>query len=184
MSILTGNQIKESVDSADILINPFDPSKLNPNSMNMTLSGDMLRFVRTKESRIRIDSASPPPESAYEPCPLVQSPSGRAAFKIIPGDLYLGSTKEVAGSSKFVPCIEGRSSFARLGLSIHITAGFGDIGFFGTWTLEISSIYETYIYPGQEICQIYFMTVEGKAETKYRGKYCQQDGPTIAESTK
>jgi dCTP deaminase len=67
--------------------------------------------------------------------------------------------------------LEGRSSVGRLGLFVHITAGFGDIGFRGFWTLEISSIQPVRIYPGVQICQIFYHTVEGEFTEYKSGKY-------------
>lgn len=54
-----------------------------------------------------------------------------------PHKLYLGRTNEFTKTEGFVPMLEGRSSTGRLGLFIHVTAGFGDVGFAGYWTLEI-----------------------------------------------
>jgi dCTP deaminase len=53
-----------------------------------------------------------------------------------PNTLYLGRTNEFTKTDRYVPMLEGRSSTGRLGLFIHVTAGFGDIGFAGYWTLE------------------------------------------------
>ena len=50
--------------------------------------------------------------------------------------------------------LEGRSSIGRLGLFIHVTAGFGDVGFNGYWTLEMFCVQPIRIYAGVEICQI------------------------------
>lgn len=80
-------------------------------------------------------------------------------FILEPGKLYLGRTMEYTKTDKFVPMLEGRSSIGRLGISIHSTAGFGDIGFCGYWTLEISCVQPVRIYPGVEICQIYYHTI-------------------------
>lgn len=66
---------------------------------------------------------------------------------------------EYTETHKFVPMLEGRSSVGRLGISIHSTAGFGDIGFCGYWTLEISCVQPVRIYSGVDICQIYYHTV-------------------------
>ncbi len=73
--------------------------------------------------------------------------------------------------------LEGRSSIGRLGLFIHITAGFGDVGFCGYWTLEISCVHPVRIYPGVEICQIFYHIIEGDYE-KYNsnGKYQNNQG--------
>ena len=56
---------------------------------------------------------------------------------LAPNKLYLGRTNEYTKTDKYVPMLEGRSSTGRLGLFIHVTAGFGDVGFAGYWTLEI-----------------------------------------------
>ena len=67
--------------------------------------------------------------------------------------------------------IEGRSSIGRLGIFIHITAGFGDVGFSGYWTLEIFCIKPIIIYPNVEIAQLYYHTIDGDYEEYNSGKY-------------
>ena len=67
--------------------------------------------------------------------------------------------------------IEGRSSIGRLGLFIHVTAGFGDIGFHGYWTLEMYCIHPIKIYPDIEICQIYYHAIKGDYDLYLNGKY-------------
>lgn len=102
---------------------------------------------------------------------------------LYPGIHYLGSTNERTIVNGFVPKIDGRSSIGRLGLSVHITAGFGDNGFDGTWTLEITVEEPLKIYPNEEICQISFETACGDSnnpENIYRGRYYQQEGPTAS----
>jgi dCTP deaminase len=64
-----------------------------------------------------------------------------------------------------------------MGISVHITAGFGDIGFNGTWTLEITAVHPVRVYADVEICQIAFHTVVGNAMVRYAGKYNNQTGP-------
>jgi len=88
--------------------------------------------------------------------------------------LYLGTTLEIAGSNCCVPFIEGRSSVGRLGISIHVTAGFGDVGFIGRWTLEISVIHPIRVYAGVEICQIAFTDIVGEFDL-YTGRYANQN---------
>jgi hypothetical protein len=53
---------------------------------------------------------------------------------------------------------------------VHVTAGFGDIGFCGQWTLEISVIKPIKIYSRIECCQIYYNTIHGDI-INYNGKY-------------
>ena len=67
--------------------------------------------------------------------------------------------------------LEGRSSVGRLGIFIHATAGFGDVGFDGYWTLELSCVQPVRIYPGVEICQIYYHTIDGEYVPYRSGKY-------------
>ena len=93
-------------------------------------------------------------------------------FDLHPGQLYLGRTVERTETHNLVPMLEGRSSVGRLGLFVHVTAGFGDVGFCGFWTLELFAVHPIRIYPNLPICQIFYHTVQG-AITEYRsgGKY-------------
>lgn len=93
---------------------------------------------------------------------------------LYPGVLYIGRTNELVATDKFIPMINGRSSGGRLGLSVHICAGFGDIGFRGTFTLEISVVEPLIIYPDMEIAQVCFHTPCGKVDRLYKGKYAGQ----------
>jgi dCTP deaminase len=90
--------------------------------------------------------------------------------------LYLGRTIEHTRTDKLVPMLEGRSSIGRLGLFIHVTAGFGDVGFSGFWTLEIFCVQPIRIYPGVEICQIYYHAIEGDYDLYESGKYQNNTG--------
>ena len=91
-----------------------------------------------------------------------------------PQKLYLGRTIERTATDKYVPMLEGRSSVGRLGLFIHITAGFGDIGFDGFWTLEIFCVQPIKIYANLEICQIFYHTIDGDYDL-YRSKKYQSN---------
>jgi dCTP deaminase len=93
-------------------------------------------------------------------------------LELDPNRLYLGRTIERTETHNLVPMLEGRSSVGRLGLFVHVTAGFGDVGFCGFWTLEMYAIQPVRIYAGVEICQIFYHTVEGEVrEYKQSGKY-------------
>ena len=93
-----------------------------------------------------------------------------------PGKLYLGRTVEHTKTDSYVPMLEGRSSVGRLGMFVHVTAGFGDVGFNGYWTLEIFVVEPLIIYPEVEICQIYFHTIEGEYQSYVSGKYQNNSG--------
>lgn len=91
-----------------------------------------------------------------------------------PGKLYLGRSNEYTKFDGFVPLLVGLDEFAALGIEIHITAGFGDNGFNGTWTLEITCTNKTIIYPNMIIGKLYNIPVIGDDSIKYRGKYFGQ----------
>ena len=99
-----------------------------------------------------------------------------SGLRLEPGRLYLGRTREFTRTEGFVPMLEGRSSVGRLGLFIHVTAGFGDVGFAGYWTLEIFCVQPIVIYPGVELCQIYYHTIQGDYEPYRSGKYQNNQG--------
>ena len=97
-----------------------------------------------------------------------------------PGVLYIGRTVERTWSDKFIPMINGRSSGGRLGISVHVCAGFGDIGFDGTWTLEITVVEPIRIYANTDIAQVCYFKPCGKVGKLYRGRYYKQEEATAS----
>ena len=154
--ILSGHEIRRRLGD-DIQIKPFDESRLNPNSYNLTLHDELMVYEEVvldmaKANRVRRLEV---PEEG-----LVLSPN----------QLYLGRTVEWTATHNLVPQIEGRSSVGRLGLFVHVTAGFGDVGFCGYWTLEMFAVQPVRIYPGVPICQIFYHELTG-AFDEYDSKY-------------
>jgi dCTP deaminase len=160
--ILSGKEILKRLGK-DILIDPFDHGRLNPNSYNLRLSDQLLVY----DTEI-LDMAKPNPFSR------ITIPEEGMVLE--PGRLYLGRTLEYTATHNLVPMLEGRSSVGRLGLFIHVTAGFGDVGFQGYWTLEILCVQPVRIYAGVDICQIYYHTIEGEFEEYKSGKYQNNTG--------
>ena len=101
-------------------------------------------------------------------------------YVLQPGVLYIGRTIERTWTDDFIPMINGRSSGGRLGISIHICAGFGDIGFDGTWTLEITAVEPVRIYANTEIAQVCFFKPCGKVKKLYNGRYFGQEDATAS----
>jgi dCTP deaminase len=154
--ILSGQAIRQRLGS-DIVIDPFDESQLNPNSYNLTLHDELMVYEEVvldmaKANRVR---RLPIPEDG-----LVLNPF----------QLYLGRTVQRTETHNLVPQIEGRSSVGRLGLFVHVTAGFGDVGFAGYWTLEMFAVQQVRIYSGVPICQIFYHEIAGDIE-EYASKY-------------
>lgn len=160
--ILSGREIAARM-GGDIIIEPFDASRLNPNSYNLALHSELLVYTDAL-----LDMKSPNPTEH-----IVIPPEG---YLLQPNRLYLGRTSEYTETQNLVPMLEGRSSVGRLGMFIHITAGFGDVGFKGYWTLEIFCIHPIRIYAGVEVCQIYYHTLQGAYDPYISGKYQQNHG--------
>ena len=105
-------------------------------------------------------------------------------YILLPGTLYLGTTEEYTETYGFIPNIDGRSTTGRLGIEIHRTAGFGDNGFKGKWTLEITVTHPVIVYPGMQIGQLYYEIIDGDSSMKYNGKYQNQEDIQAAKVDK
>lgn len=160
--ILSGKEIQRQIGKG-IDIDPFNEKQLNPNSYNLRLFNELLTYQKTE-----LDMKSPNPTDR-----IVIPEEG---LLLQPNKLYLGRTIEHTSTSQYVPMLEGRSSIGRLGLFIHVTAGFGDVGFNGFWTLEIFCVQPIRIYPNVEICQIFYHTIEGDYDLYKSGKYQNNEG--------
>ncbi|MBC2576200.1 dCTP deaminase [Peptostreptococcus canis] len=161
--ILSGKEILKNVELNNIIIEPFDKNKVNPNSYNLSLYNELLVY----ENEI-LDMKVPNKVKKIE--------IPEEGLLLEPNKLYLGRTNEFTKTEKFVPMLEGRSSTGRLGLFIHVTAGFGDIGFAGYWTLEIFCVQPIRIYPNTQICQIYYHDILGEFDLYKSGKYQNNTG--------
>jgi dCTP deaminase len=177
--ILTGKAIKHCVQNGSIEVEPFNEDQIGPNSYDMRLSNKVAELKLMEVSSNFLDIAESIPTHEYE--------FDSSGIVLQPNRLYLMSTVERTFSDKYVPCIEGRSSIGRLGINVHATAGFGDLGFNGKWTLEVSTIYPIRIYAGMRICQVFFHSVlnpvsESEVPLKlYSGKYQQQNEPVASK---
>lgn len=96
---------------------------------------------------------------------------------------YLASTVEYTETRNLFPYIDGKSSLGRNFVLNHHTAGRGDDGFCGTWTLEIRVLYPTVVYPYMRIGQIYYDEFRGERKQYNKNQashYNGQQGPTPA----
>ena len=155
--ILSGNEIKQQL-GGNIVIEPFDDANLNPNSYNLSLHDELLVYeevVLDMRKSNRVTRVHIPTEGLV----------------LTPNQLYLGRTIERTETHNLVPMIEGRSSIGRLGLFVHVTAGFGDVGFCGFWTLEMFAVQPVKIYPGVSICQLFFHQIAGEITEYTSDKY-------------
>lgn len=160
--ILSGPEILKRLGS-DIVIQPYQKDLLNPNSYNLCLHNELMVYTN-----LPLDMKKP------NPTKMITIPE--TGYLLEPQKLYLGRTLEYTETYNLVPMLEGRSSIGRLGMFVHITAGFGDVGFKGYWTLEILVTHPLIIYPNVQICQIFYHTIEGKIVEYKSGKYQENKG--------
>ena len=183
---LTGSEIKKQVAAGNIIIDPFDEAQVNPNSYNVRLGEELGIYVGTIDVQAfeqLFEQEGPLPRSILD-CrkdnTLHYLKMPKAGALLYPGKLYLGATVEYTYTPKHVPVIDGRSSLARLGVKVHVTGGFGDIGFKGHWTLEIEVTEPVRIYPNMQFAQIRFHEPVGTIDMVYQGKYLGDVRPTAS----
>ena len=161
--ILTGHEIARQVRAGRIHIDPFDVTHLSPNSYDFLLGDDIAWY----ENEV-LDSRK---ENKAVFCRIPET-----GLILNPGRIYLGCTREIIGSDHYVPIIRARSSIARLGLFIHVTADLIDIGSCNQFTLQLCAVQPVRVYRGLRIGQVTFWKPHGRI-TLYKGKYQGAVGP-------
>jgi dCTP deaminase len=162
-SVLSDGTIRRLVAEGRIAIDPWDPSMVQPASVDLKLGRSFRVF---HNHRLPAIDLAEPPQGVTEHVAVDEGQS----FVIHPGEFVLGNTVEqVTMPDDLVARIEGKSSLGRLGLIVHATAGFVDPGFSGTLTLEITNLTRVPIvlWPGKPIAQLSFMTLDRPAERPY-----------------
>lgn len=155
--ILSDKKILEEIKKKTIVITPFDIKNMGGNSYDVHLSENFATYTsKTLDAK------------KHNKIKHFKIP--KTGYVLKPGKLYLGATLEYTETHKHVPFLEGKSSTGRLGIDIHATAGKGDVGFCGYWTLEISTSIPVRIYPGMPIGQLIYYVVSGKVERLYHKK--------------
>jgi dCTP deaminase len=160
--ILSGKEIENALLLGDISISPFEVSQLNPASYDLTLGDGITVYSKVWKRGSYLDPKADNPTNSFKMIP--------EGFILKPGIGYLMHTKEIVGTNRYVPAIDGKSSIGRLFVFVHVTAGLGDPGFKGQYTLEVLTTYPIRVYPGMRICQIRFFTVRGEINL-YKGHY-------------
>ncbi len=155
--VLSGEEIRAR-QGTDIHITPFCEECLNPNSYNLTLHNEILVY-----EEVVLDVKHP---NRFRRITIPDE-----GLILSPGQIFLGRTVEHTETHNLVPMIEGRSSIARLGLFVHCSSGFGDVGFRGHWTIEMFAVQPIRIYAGIRICQIFYHELVGEVREYASEKY-------------
>lgn len=164
--ILTGRQIESEVRQGRIVIDDFDPARLEPNSYGFRLAPEILWY-----DSVEIDSRSRGR--------TVKTVMGEEGYLLQPRRLYLGSTQEAMGSECHAAELYASRSVATLGIWIQFSAPLGHSGAMFPWTLEIAVAAPVRVYPGMIIGKLAFWTMQGKP-VEYAGRYT---GSTSAVSS-
>lgn len=168
--ILSDWDISNAIGRGVIKIDPLNKDDIRTNSVDVHLS-DVLVMYKSQIIDAKNDN---------QVFPTIIPKQG---LTLTPGILYLGSTIEYTEAHEHVPFLEGKSSVGRLGISVHSTAGVGDVGFCGHWTLEISVVQPVRVYAGMPIAQLIFFEVKSMPLRMYGkngSKYQQQGAKPVA----
>ena len=181
--LLSDKDIKAEIESGRVGIDPYEPTMVQPSSIDVRLD----KFFRVFENHRypHIDPSTEQTDLTRE----VEA-NGDEPFVLHPGEFVLGSTYEVVTlPTNIAARLEGKSSLGRLGLLTHSTAGFIDPGFSGHVTLELANVatLPILLYPGMKIGQVCFFQMSSDAEhpygsSVYGSRYQGQRGPTPSRS--
>lgn len=164
--ILSDKTILQEIERGNIIISPLNLQYVNPCSVDLTIAPDFKVYT-------------PYILDVRQPNPVEEFTITEEGYVLEPGQVYLYACNETIGVKGNIRAkVEGKSSLGRLGLFVHVTAGFIDPGFTGSLVLELVATKRVRIYPNMKICQVEFARVEGeigetydqKAGSKYHGQ--------------
>ena len=167
MSILTHEVILREIAERRIVVDPFVPDQVGPASIDLHLSNTFWLF----ENRHVVHEVCE--ESDFTQ--LTHSIEADEGVLLQTGETVLGLTRErVNLAPSLCGWLEGRSRFARLGLAVHVTAGFMQPGIDNRQVLEMTNLGPTplQLRPGVRICQLVIERCEGEAV--YQGRFARQ----------
>lgn len=180
--ILSNQEISDELHNGELEITPLPSEHIQPASVDLRLSTKFKRYRSEDVTSCLIDSESGVPENLHEE---IESES----IVVRPGDFVLGSTVErISIPDNIYSEVKGRSSYGRLGIEVHKTAGVIDPGWDGTITLEISNSmpYPVELHAGNRVCQITLHRMNTAADpsygTKTDSKYQYQSEPTVSRA--
>jgi len=167
MAVLTQQEILKAIEAGEIEVDPFTPDMVGPGSIDLHLDNQFRVFKKLHHIYNVTDEA--------DFTQITELVHVDESFVVLPGETVLGITRERIRLAPFL-CgrLEGRSRFARLGLMVHVTAGFMQPGINNRQVLEISNVSSVALalHPGTRLCQFIFERTEGQAT--YQGRFASQ----------
>ena len=181
--VLSDRTIKEEIAKGRLIIEPLDPSCIQPASIDVRLDKKLLIFKR-RGYPFYIDVK----QNMDDLTEVVEVNSDSPLF-LNPGEFVLASTLEsITLPDDIVGRLEGKSSLGRMGLLIHSTAGYVDPGWQGHLTLELSNVARLPItlYYEMKIGQISFLRLTSAVDKPYGStelgsRYQGQTEPTASK---
>jgi dCTP deaminase len=171
VSILTHEAILKEIEAGRIKIDPYDPARVGTASVDLSVSRYFRRFVGYTPIDLLEDKVDYLDPKITE---LVEVPEG-GCIEVLPKEMILGITNERVGlADDLCGWFDGRSRFARMGLLVHISAGFMQSGTFNNTVLEIFNMSPRVlrVYADSYICQFIFQRAEGAQ--KHDGQFSGQ----------
>jgi dCTP deaminase len=159
---LTDVDIKEKMKKGEIIIEPFSEQNIGPGSVDLTLDSRWWFFKDRKGETIDLSKKG---------WKEIMKEKKAKSIVLKPQQMCLGITKEkITLADNIVGFLEGRSRYARMGLSIHITSSFVQPGISNHQVLEIlnNSHYNYKISEGMRITHIVFAMAKSKTSKPYR----------------
>jgi dCTP deaminase len=152
-----------AMKSGDIIVSPFNDKFLQPASVDLHLDKHFLVF--NTYDAVAIDVKKPVDHLMKE----VEISENRP-FILHPGEFALGMVFEETGvSDGYVGRLEGKSSIGRLGVMVHVTAGYLDPGNSLKMTLELynTAPLPVLLYYKMPIAQMAFEKISNPAQAPY-----------------
>jgi dCTP deaminase len=184
MTVLGNRAFIEALDTGRLLIDPRPTNdRIGTSAIDLLLAGE---FKRWKQPAAGMEHIIDPSVAGFSfqriaAAHLEAIPTDEDGSIILrPGRFVLGRTKErveLPLESGFAARVEGRSSLARCGVGIHVTAPTIHAGWRGTITLEITNhgTLPMRLRPGLPICQLIVERVAGRGEGEHRTSFQNQD---------
>lgn len=161
---------------------PVELDQISASSIDLRLA-DVFTVPKTPRDGISmtIDPGKISPEVVHEEYSKVVTLGPGRKFELKPQDFVLGYTLETVELPNYLAArIEGRSSMARLGVSIHQTAPTVQANFRGQLRLEISNLgpYSVLLEPGTRFCQLIVEQLSSPAQSTTESQWQgQQSSP-------
>jgi dCTP deaminase len=168
--ILTRDAIERELAAGRLVVDPFTPDQIGPASIDLHL-GDEIRVMADGKAPVAVTD-----DADYQTSGRIRTLA--EPYVLQPGETILGITRErIRLPGDIAGWLEGRSRFARLGLMIHVTAGFIAPGVDSKQVLEMSNVAHRplVIHAGVRLCQIVLQRCDGSAV--YAGRFAGQDRP-------